>query len=80
MLHELINGLAQHKEPMRAFRIPLTPIPAGSGNGLCLNLLGIKVRVPSCRYSVAALTFPYAGRSRCRLCHSERDQGTTDVH
>jgi sphingosine kinase len=41
-LHELINGLAQHKEPMRAFRIPIAPIPAGSGNGTSLNLLGIK--------------------------------------
>jgi sphingosine kinase len=43
-LHELINGLAQHKEPMRAFRIPIAPIPAGSGNGTSLNVLGIKVR------------------------------------
>lgn len=41
-LHELVNGLAQHKEPMRAFRIPISPIPAGSGNGTCLNLLGIE--------------------------------------
>ncbi|KAI9466338.1 ATP-NAD kinase-like domain-containing protein [Lactarius psammicola] len=40
-LHELINGFAQHKEPIRALRIPITPIPAGSGNGTCLNLLGI---------------------------------------
>jgi len=41
-LHELVNGFAQHKEPMRALRIPLAPIPTGSGNGTCLNLLGIQ--------------------------------------
>jgi len=41
-LHELINGFAKHKEPMRALRMPLTPIPAGSGNAMSLNLLGSK--------------------------------------
>lgn len=41
-LHELINGFGQHKEPIRALRIPISPIPAGSGNGTCLNLLGIE--------------------------------------
>jgi hypothetical protein len=46
-LHELINGLAQHKEPMRAFRMPIAPIPAGSGNAESLNLLGIEVCVLS---------------------------------
>ncbi|KAH9969429.1 ATP-NAD kinase-like domain-containing protein [Lactifluus volemus] len=42
ILHELINGFAQHKEPLKALRIPIAPIPAGSGNGMSLNLLGIK--------------------------------------
>lgn len=42
-LHELINGFAQHKEPMRAFRMPIAPIPAGSGNAGSINLLGVKV-------------------------------------
>jgi sphingosine kinase len=46
-LHELINGFAQHKEPMRAFRIPIAPIPAGSGNAESLNLLGVEVCVLS---------------------------------
>lgn len=46
-LHELINGFAQHKEPMRAFRMPIAPIPAGSGNAQSLNLLGVKVWVLS---------------------------------
>ncbi|KAH9026339.1 hypothetical protein EDB83DRAFT_2319840 [Lactarius deliciosus] len=41
-LHEIVNGFAQHKEPMRALRLPIAPIPAGSGNGTCLNLLGIQ--------------------------------------
>ncbi|KAH9043106.1 ATP-NAD kinase-like domain-containing protein [Lactarius pseudohatsudake] len=41
-LHEIVNGFAQHKEPMRALRLPIAPIPAGSGNGTCLNLLGIE--------------------------------------
>jgi Diacylglycerol kinase catalytic domain len=45
ILHELINGFAQHKEPMRAFKIPIVPIPAGSGNGTCLNLVGFEVRM-----------------------------------
>jgi sphingosine kinase len=45
-LHELVNGLAQHKEPMRAFRMPIAPIPAGSGNALSLNIMGIEVRTP----------------------------------
>ncbi|KAH9957564.1 ATP-NAD kinase-like domain-containing protein [Russula dissimulans] len=41
-LHELINGFAQHKEPRKAFKIPIAPIPAGSGNAASLNLLGVK--------------------------------------
>lgn len=41
-LHEIVNGFAQHKEPMQALRLPIAPIPAGSGNGTCLNLLGIQ--------------------------------------
>jgi sphingosine kinase len=46
-LHELVNGFAQHKEPMRAFKMPIAVIPAGSGNGMSLNLMGADVRVPS---------------------------------
>jgi hypothetical protein len=46
-LHELINGFAKHKEPMRAFRMPIAPIPAGSGNAMSLNLLGSEVRALS---------------------------------
>ena len=42
-VHELINGFALHKEPMKAFKIPIAPIPAGSGNATSLNLLGLEV-------------------------------------
>ncbi|KAI0065370.1 hypothetical protein BV25DRAFT_1850670 [Artomyces pyxidatus] len=42
VLHELFNGFAQHAEPRRAFKIPIAPIPAGSGNGTSLNLIGLE--------------------------------------
>lgn len=43
LVFEVLNGFAEHADPMRAFRIPIVPIPAGSGNGLSLNLLGLQV-------------------------------------
>ncbi|KAF8654225.1 hypothetical protein AX16_003749 [Volvariella volvacea WC 439] len=42
VVHEVLNGFATHEDPIRAFSIPISPVPAGSGNGLSLNLLGIK--------------------------------------
>ncbi|EMD38389.1 hypothetical protein CERSUDRAFT_48084 [Gelatoporia subvermispora B] len=42
LVYEVVNGFAKHAEPMRAFRLPITPIPVGSGNGLALNILGSK--------------------------------------
>jgi hypothetical protein len=42
LLHEVYNGLAQHATPTRALRTPLAPVPAGSGNGTILNLLGLE--------------------------------------
>ncbi|OCH94969.1 hypothetical protein OBBRIDRAFT_788712 [Obba rivulosa] len=42
LVFEVVNGFAKHAEPMKAFRIPITPIPSGSGNGLALNILGLK--------------------------------------
>ncbi|OBZ75597.1 Sphingoid long chain base kinase 4 [Grifola frondosa] len=42
LIHEILNGFAAHAEPGKAFDIPITPIPTGSGNGLALNLLGIE--------------------------------------
>ncbi|KAF9075253.1 ATP-NAD kinase-like domain-containing protein [Rhodocollybia butyracea] len=42
LIHEVLNGFANHAHPRKAFRIPVSPIPTGSGNGLSLNLLGIE--------------------------------------
>lgn len=43
LIHEVMNGFAYHKDPRRAFAIPIAPIPTGSGNALSLNLLGFEV-------------------------------------
>ncbi|KAF5339283.1 hypothetical protein D9758_013298 [Tetrapyrgos nigripes] len=42
LIHEVLNGFANHKEPLKALAIPVAPIPTGSGNGLSLNLLGLE--------------------------------------
>ncbi|ETW85853.1 hypothetical protein HETIRDRAFT_311241, partial [Heterobasidion irregulare TC 32-1] len=42
MVHEVFNGLAAHKDPLKALDIPIVPMPAGSGNGTSINLLGIE--------------------------------------
>ena len=44
LVHEVINGFAQHTDAIRALRTPVAPIPTGSANGLCLNILGMQVR------------------------------------
>ncbi|SJL00596.1 uncharacterized protein ARMOST_03909 [Armillaria ostoyae] len=41
LIHEVMNGFAHHEYPMKAFSIPIAPIPTGSGNGLSLNILGL---------------------------------------
>ncbi|TFY63746.1 hypothetical protein EVJ58_g3065 [Rhodofomes roseus] len=41
-IHEVINGFAEHRDPEQAFRIPIAPVPSGSGNGLSLNILGVQ--------------------------------------
>lgn len=43
MLHEVLSGFADHAFPMRAFRIPVAPVPTGSGNATAVNLLGLEV-------------------------------------
>ncbi|KAF8636568.1 hypothetical protein AX17_003379 [Amanita inopinata Kibby_2008] len=40
LVHEIMNGFANHSHPRKAFSLPIAPIPTGSGNGLSLNLLG----------------------------------------
>ncbi|CAK5264569.1 unnamed protein product [Mycena citricolor] len=42
LVHEVLNGFAHHAQPRKAFGIPLVPIPAGTGNGLSLNILGFQ--------------------------------------
>lgn len=43
LVHEIMNGFALHATPLKAFAMPIAPIPTGSGNGLALNLLGLEV-------------------------------------
>ncbi|KAL4253166.1 Lipid Phosphate Formation and Regulation [Abortiporus biennis] len=52
LIHEILNGFAEHANPVSALRTPIAPIPTGSGNGLALNLLGIE---EGCDVSAAAL-------------------------
>ncbi|PWY97885.1 hypothetical protein BCV70DRAFT_202377 [Testicularia cyperi] len=40
LLHELLNGLASRPDSREALRLPVAPIPAGSGNAMAINLLG----------------------------------------
>ncbi|KAI0322219.1 ATP-NAD kinase-like domain-containing protein [Amylostereum chailletii] len=42
IIYELYNGMLEHSTPMKALRTPIVPIPAGSGNGMSLNLHGLK--------------------------------------
>ncbi|TFK55042.1 hypothetical protein OE88DRAFT_1623656 [Heliocybe sulcata] len=42
LVHEILNGFAEHTHPLKALNIPLSPVPTGSGNGLSCNLLGIQ--------------------------------------
>ena len=44
LIHEVLNGFWQHADPIRALRTPVAPVPTGSANGLCLNILGMQVR------------------------------------
>lgn len=43
VVHEILNGFANHDSAVQALAIPIAPIPTGSGNGLSLNLLGLEV-------------------------------------
>ena len=53
LIHEVLNGYAAHPECPKAFRIPLTPIPTGSGNGLAMNLYGSEVSRDAFDFDVA---------------------------
>jgi len=41
LIHECLNGLADRPDAEDALKIPIAPIPAGSANALCVNVLGI---------------------------------------
>ena len=55
LVHEVLNGLAKHATPEKAFRIPIAPIPAGSGNGLSLNILGLHDGLDPCAAALNVL-------------------------
>ncbi|KAJ7201132.1 ATP-NAD kinase-like domain-containing protein [Mycena pura] len=40
IVNELINGLASRPDARAALRMPIAPIPAGSGNALSVNVMG----------------------------------------
>ncbi|KAJ7241670.1 ATP-NAD kinase-like domain-containing protein [Mycena haematopus] len=40
IVNELINGLTSRPDALSALRIPIAPIPAGSGNALSVNVMG----------------------------------------
>ncbi|KAF8208079.1 ATP-NAD kinase-like domain-containing protein [Mycena galopus ATCC 62051] len=40
IVNELINGLTSRPDALSALRIPIAPIPAGSGNALAVNIMG----------------------------------------
>lgn len=42
LIHEVINGLAVRSDARKALKIPITPIPTGSANGMCINLMGVE--------------------------------------
>lgn len=55
LVHEVLNGLAKHATPEQAFSIPIAPIPAGSGNGLSLNILGLHDGLDPCAAALNVL-------------------------
>ncbi|KAJ7720941.1 ATP-NAD kinase-like domain-containing protein [Mycena metata] len=40
IVNELLNGLASRSDALTALRMPIAPIPAGSGNALSVNIMG----------------------------------------
>lgn len=55
LVHEVVNGFAEHALPERALSIPIAPIPTGSGNGLCINLLGVEDGYDVCAAALNAV-------------------------
>ncbi|KAN0064849.1 sphinganine kinase lcb4 [Thecaphora frezii] len=42
LIHEVLNGFAKRSDAKKALRLPLAPIPAGSGNAAAINLMGLE--------------------------------------
>jgi sphingosine kinase len=42
LLHEVLNGFATRADAQSALSLPIAPIPAGSGNAMSINLLGVQ--------------------------------------
>lgn len=42
VIHETLNGFASRVDALEALLLPISPIPAGSGNALAVNLFGPK--------------------------------------
>ncbi|KAK0552623.1 sphinganine kinase lcb4 [Tilletia horrida] len=73
MVHEVINALAARRDARTAIRIPIAPIPAGSGNASSVNLLGPKngfslalaglnvIKGRPVAMDLCAVTQPYSG-------------------
>ncbi|KAJ7030638.1 ATP-NAD kinase-like domain-containing protein [Mycena alexandri] len=40
IVNELLNGLASRPDALTALRMPVAPIPAGSGNAISVNIMG----------------------------------------
>lgn len=60
LIHEVMNGLAKHATPEKAFSIPIAPIPAGSGNGLSLNILGLRDGLDPCAAALNVIKGMYS--------------------
>lgn len=75
LLHEIYNGFAEHSDPIRAFSIPIAPVPTGSANGTCLNLLGAEVSYDFIRCLFIRIHLIFLGWIRSWLSYFKRYQG-----
>lgn len=42
VIHQVLNGFTEREDALAALRLPIAPIPTGSGNALNVNLVGPK--------------------------------------
>ncbi|KAK7204439.1 sphingosine kinase [Myxozyma melibiosi] len=65
--HEVFNGLSRRSDVAKAFSVPVCQLPCGSGNALCMNLVGCK-NVP-----FASLCVVKGAPQRMDLCSITQD-------